>query len=351
MNHNANRRAERQRDLIDLGLASTLAHFDAAALTGKNIFITGGTGFFGLWLISAIDRLNRLGVEIRVTVLSREPDRFLQRQPYWQTQAWLTFHRGNVRDFPFPADHFDLLIHAATDTSVAAHSHPLEIFTDIVDGTRRVLDFAVQSGITRALLTSSGAVYGVQPADVTHIPEDARFACQPESAANAYGEGKRAMELLGALYQEKHGIESVVARCFAFVGPGLALDGHFAIGNFIHDALHAETIKVNGDGTPLRSYLYGADLATWLLTLLTLGKPAYPYNVGSDQVISIGELAETVKNAIAPKKVCQIQLRPDPVAPRHRYVPAIDRSRHELKLDVWTPLRQAIEWTADYYRI
>ena len=351
MNHDANRRAERQREIIDLGLASTLAHFDAGPLAGKSIFVTGGTGFFGLWLISAIDRLNRLGADIRVTVLSREPDRFLQRQPYWQTRAWLALHRGNVRDFAFPADHYDLLIHAATDTSVAAHAHPLELFTDIVDGTRRVLDFAAQSGVTRALLTSSGAVYGPQPADVTHIPENARFACQPESTASAYGEGKRAMELLGALYQTKHGIESVVARCFAFVGPGLALDGHFAVGNFIRDALHAEAIRVNGDGTPLRSYLYGADLATWLLTLLSLGKPAYPYNVGSDQAISIAELAETVRSAIAPEKTCQIQLQPDPAASRLRYVPAIDRGRSELKLEAWTPLRQAIEWTADYYRI
>jgi len=351
MNHDANRRAERRREIIDIGLTATLAHFDADLLAGKNIFITGGTGFFGLWLISAIDRLNRLGADIRATVLSREPDRFLHRQPHWQAQPWLTFHRGNVRDFSFPANHYDLLIHAATDTSVTAHAHPLDIFTDIVDGTRRVLDFAAQTEVKRVLLTSSGAVYGPQPADVTHIREDARFACPPESVTSAYGEGKRAMELLGALYHANHGVESVIARCFAFVGPGLALDGHFAIGNFIHDALHAETIKVNGDGTPLRSYLYGADLAIWLLTLLTVGKPAYPYNVGSDQAISIGELADTVMRVIAPEMTCQIQLRPDPAAPRHRYVPAIDRSRSELKLDVWTPLKQAIEWTADYYRI
>jgi dTDP-glucose 4,6-dehydratase len=350
MNHDANRRGERQREIIDLGLTAALSHFDAELLAGKNIFITGGTGFFGLWLLSAIDRLNLLGAEIRATVLSREPARFLHRHPHWQAQSWLTFHRGNVRDFSFPANHYDLLIHAATDTSVAAHARPLDIFTDIVDGTRHVLDFAAQAGVKRVLLTSSGAVYGPQPADVTHIREDARFACPPESVASAYGEGKRAMELLGTLYHANHGIEPVIARCFAFVGPGLTLDGHFAIGNFIHDALYAEAIKVNGDGTPLRSYLYGADLAVWLLTLLAVGKPAYPYNVGSDQAISIAELAESVKDLLAPEKTCQIQLQRDVDAPRHRYVPAIDRSRNELKLDAWTPLRQAIEWTADYYR-
>lgn len=354
MDHDANRRSAQQREIIDLGLAPVLAHLDASALTalaGKNIFITGGTGFFGLCLLSALDLLNRQGARIRATVLSRDPARFLQNQPYWAAQHWLAFHRGNVRDFALPQERYDLLIHAATDTSAAAQANPIEIFADIVDGTRHVLDFAVHAGIKRVLLTSSGAVYGPQPADISHIAEEARFACAPESGASAYGEGKRAMELLGTLYHAKYGLESVTARCFAFAGPGLPLDGHFAIGNFINDALHADAITVKGDGTPLRSYLYGADLSVWLLTLLAIGKPAYPYNVGADQAISIADLADTVRDVIAPEKTCKMQAQPVQGAMRQQYVPAIERCRNELGLDVWTPLQRAIELSAAYCRI
>jgi nucleoside-diphosphate-sugar epimerase len=248
-----------------------------------------------------------------------------------------------VRDFEFPLGHFDMLIHAATDTSMAAHANPINMFDDIVLGSRRVLDFAVAAGITRALLMSSGAVYGSQPAELGHIPDDAAIACKTHLASSAYGEGKRVMEMLGSLYQHQAGIESIVARCFAFVGPGLPLDGHFAIGNFIHDALYADAIRVNGDGSAIRSYLYGADLAVWLLHLLSNGQPGASYNVGSDLEISIRELATLVRNTLAPEKPIQILNKSSSQdQARNRYVPEIKRAKMELGLDGWTSLEDSL---------
>ena len=260
MNSASPDRRLKKAEIVESSLVTVMRHLDAAPLAGKRIFITGGTGFFGLWLLTALSQLNRQGAGIGITILSRNPQRFLAAYPQWADCSWLTFIGGNVRDFDFHEAPFDFLIHAATDTSATANADPLSIFDDIVIGTRRVLDFAVKSGAKRVLLASSGAIYGPQPLGVSQIPEDARFACPPDAPTSAYGEGKRVMELLGALYHLEHGIESIIARCFAFVGPGLPLDGHFAIGNFIRDALYADAIHVNGDGTPLRSYLYGADV-------------------------------------------------------------------------------------------
>jgi len=322
-----------------------LPYLDVSKFLGKRLFITGGTGFFGLWLLSAVSLLNRQGAAIAVTVLSRDPKRFLATHPEWAGLCWLSFVQGNVRDFKYPEARYDLLIHAATDTSVAAHAKPLAVFDDIVAGTRHVLDCAVNSEVKRILLVSSGAVYGPQPSDVSHILEGARFACPTDTPASAYGEGKRVMELLGALYHREYGIEPITARCFAFVGPGLPLDGHFAIGNFIRDALYADAIRVNGDGTPQRSYLYAADLAVWLLALLVSGAAGCAYNVGADQAISIAELARLVRDVLAPGKDVVIASQPSADGLRHRYIPDISRVRDGLGLAAWTQLDKAIELT------
>lgn len=339
----------KRAEIIESSLGTILPHLDAAPLVGKRIFMTGATGFFGLWLLSALSQLNRQGAGIGVTVLSRNPQRFLAAQPQWADCSWLTFIGGNVRDFDFPKDQFDLLIHAATDTSSSANANGLAIFDDIVIGTRHVLDFAVKSGVKRVLLASSGAVYGPQPPETSHISEDASFACPSVVAASAYGEGKRVMELLGALYHREYDLEPIIARCFAFVGSGLPLDGHFAIGNFIRDALYADAIHVNGDGAPLRSYLYGADLAVWLLHLLGSGKPCYPYNVGSDQAISIRELAFLVRQVLSQEK--QVFFQRQGVSEgdlRQQYIPSINRAKEGLGLDAWTSLEHAIKLTAAF---
>jgi len=139
----------------------------------------------------------------------------------------------------------------------------------------------------------------------------------------------------------------VIARCFAFVGPDLPLNVHFAIGNFIRDALTADAITVSGDGTPLRTYLHQSDLAHWLLTLLVHGRPGQVYNVGSDEVISIAALAHLVRDILAPDKPVYILGQLDPSAARNRYVPDIRKAQQELGLSVTVPLAEAIRRTGE----
>jgi len=142
---------------------------------------------------------------------------------------------------------------------------------------------------------------------------------------------------------EQHGLETVVARCFAFVGPDLPLNVHFAIGNFIRDALTADAITVSGDGTPLRTYLDQSDLAHWLLTMLEHGRPGHAYNVGSNEVISIVDLAHLVRDSLAPEKPVCILDQIHGGAIRNRYVPDIRTVRQDLGLNLTIPLADAIQ--------
>jgi UDP-glucuronate decarboxylase len=245
---------------------------------------------------------------------------------------------------------FTHILHAATDSTLGPELHPRVRYQQIHDGTRNVLDLAISSGAKRFLLTSSGAIYGRQPQDEKSLSEDLTIYLSVNSADNAYGVGKLGAEHLCALYADEFGLETIVARCFAFMGPDLPLDVHFAIGNFVRDALWADEIVVRSDGLPLRTYLDQDDLANWLLTLLEKGRPGEAYNVGSDEVVSIADLAHVVRDLIAPDKPVRILCQGQGVHGRNRYVPDISKARTELGLDVTIPLAESIRRSAEVHR-
>ena len=315
------------------------------------IFITGGTGFFGCWLLESFIWVNeKLGLNADAVVLTRNYEGFLQKAPHLATHPSVKFHIGDVRNFEFPDTEFSHIIHAATEASTKLNEeNPLLMFDTIVQGTRRTLDFAVSCGAKKFLLTSSGAVYGKQPPDITHIPEDYNGAPDVTDPTSAYGIGKRAAEHLCVLYSKQYGLESKIARCFAFVGPYLPLDAHFAIGNFIRDGIKGSPIVVKGDGTPYRSYLYSDDLAEWLWTILLKGNSGEAYNVGSDEAITIKDLAYKVSGCFDSNPEVIIKQKSEPGGAPERYVPNINKIRLSLEVQQKVSLEEAIRKTIYFH--
>jgi len=222
------------------------------------------------------------------------------------------------------------------------------MFDTIVTGTRRTLDFATANSVRKFLFVSSGAVYGTQPPQVAHVSESFSGGPDPLDPASAYAEGKRSAELLCALAASSH-LEIKIARCFAFVGPYMQLDAHFAIGNFIYDRLRHRPLRVQGDGTAVRSYLYAADLMVWLWTILFQGQSLRAYNVGSENALNIATLARAVVDALPPAVDVNIASTATPGAPVHRYVPCTARARGELGLRAEVTLREAIGRTHAWF--
>jgi len=322
-----------------LGLASWYL------LAGKRVFITGGTGFIGKWLLATLlDADKELGLNCYVTVLSRDPSAFQRDWPDIVGRVeWIT---GDVRSFSVDTHHFDVIIHAATD--VVAHATPENIFSTCVDGTRRVMLLARQCKSSLLLLVSSGAVYGPLPAGMTHVPEIHLGGPDPLLSSSAYGEGKRASEWL-ASHTANNGLEVKIARVFSLVGPHLPLDKHFAVGNFLNAVIGGTDIVLSSDGTAYRSYLYAADMAAWLWAVLLRGKPGRAYNVGSEDALSILALAHRVTAVLqAPISVRAARLAPVDHVPQY-YVPQTRRSILELNLGTPLGLDEALLRTARWH--
>jgi nucleoside-diphosphate-sugar epimerase len=331
-------------DLDEL-LARTPRLWDG--LRGARVFLTGGTGFFGIWLLESLFHADReLGLGAKAVVLTRDEAAFRARAPHLASDRRIEFHRGDVRTFEFPQGGFTHVVHAATEASVTLNQEQPDLMRDVIlSGTRRTLAFAELCGAKKFLLASSGAVYGRQRPEVKRIAEDDPGLSAPLEAPSAYAEGKRAAEGLCAEAAGR-GLDATIARGFAFVGPHLPLDAHFAIGNFILDGLAGGPIVVAGDGTPRRSFLYASDLAAWLWTILLNGRPGRAYNVGSERAVAIGELATIVRTIVAPHAEIEIRQVRQPGAPPARYSPSTLRAREELGLSETVSLEEAIRRTS-----
>ena len=319
-------------------------------LRGARIFITGGTGFVGRWLLETLLwAIDRRRLEVAVTALTRRPQQFAADAPHLASHPAVHLLEGDARRFAFPDGAFTHIVHAASDTSpLRDQESRRRLFETTVGGTARALEFAQRSGAGRFLFTSSGAVYGRQPPDLEHVGEDYNGAPDSLAAGSAYGEAKRAAEMLCALHAGST-LHPIVARLFAFIGPYLPLDAEFAAGNFVRDALIGDRIRIAGDGTPFRSYLYASDLALWLWTLLVGGQPGRAYNVGSSEPVSIIELAERISRAAGGLRI-EVARRGVPGVAAERYVPSTQRAEQELALSATVPLDDGIRRTLAWHR-
>jgi UDP-glucuronate decarboxylase len=328
--------------VADLAEVARRAEADLCELRGRNIFITGGTGFFGKWLLGTLLHANdELKLELHLTVLSRDPARFMANHPAFGAHPALRFRAGHVAEFEPTGERYDFILHAAADTTaITTVSQEEERSRATIEGTRRMLALARESGAQRLLYVSSGAVYGAAAGKLSGASEDDFGAAIP---VTAYARAKREAERLCG----ESGLDFVTARAFAFLGPYLPLDAHYAAGNFLRDARAGGPIVVRGDGTAVRSYLYPTDLIVWLLRLLLRGERGRAYNVGSDEAVTTAELARRVAAACSPAPEVMVEAS-QPQGPQNIYLPNVTRARAELNLAVNVPLDEAIQRTLDF---
>jgi len=315
-----------------LGLESALdrARDDLASLDGRHIVLTGGTGFVGTWLLELVTRASDdLAIAPRVLVASRRAARFARVRPHLAQHRIVELLAHDVRDGPPATGPVDLVVAAAASPLVPGDDASETEMRATADAGARLVRALVERDGCRALYLSSGAASAVPP--------------------DAYGRAKLDAEAQLGAGSAGSAPVAVVARLYTFVGPYLPLDGPFAVGNFLRDALASRTLEVRGDGTQVRSYLYAADLAWWCWSLAVRGVPGTRYDVGSPDPVTIADLARSVARLATPPSKVVVHGRPTASSAPSAYLPDLTTSR-ALGLAPTVDLDDALSRTFRWHR-
>lgn len=334
----------------DTARLAAVHRIDWSSLQDAELLLTGCTGPFGWWLLHKLSyACSQEGLRLRQTTLITRDVR--------RAQAWACdLHHGlqlqvvqadigSLDRLRLRATH---VVHGATTSAAetSAGASGLSKFETVVGGTRALIRALEVRPPRRLLYLSSGIAYGTSYDGA--LREDSKLAPCTTDSSPALGHAKRAAEFLMSCAAEAWNARLVIARCFAFSGPGLPLNLHYALGNFIAKALAGEPIVINGDGKAVRSYMHLGDMAVWLLEMLThpmdQDRPSM-INVGSDQGISVRRLAELVIERAGTKSHIEVLGNCDVNVSGNKasvYIPCIDRAKTAFNLRVWTTIDNSI---------
>ena len=338
-------------DSEDYDLIYLHTKMELEKLRDKKIFLTGGTGFVGLWLLHFFQWANENhATNIKLDILARTPDKLKELVPYLWNDPRFQFFSGDIRSFSFPMKKFDYVIHAAATAAHDTYNHigKVESFNIVSEGTHRLLDFVVASQSGPVLYLSSGACYGARAQSAPFIREDSKLKPALNEPNSGLGLGKRAAEDYCEEYRKSYGLDIKIARCFTFMGPFLPVRIHYAIGNFIFSGVENRKIVLKSSGGAFRSYMYSADLVAWLIKILITGKDGSIYNVGSEKLISIKDLATTVGKVIGPDVTIEVPQNSQEDVPSY-YIPDTSKIRSELMVSEWTSLEDGIRKSKSHF--
>ena len=323
-----------------------------AALRGQHIFISGGTGILGTWLLELITVLNEChDFGLKVTVFSRSARTFVTRWPHLGHQPWVKWQEGDIRHLTELPRDVRYVIHAAalTDRRLFA-SQPTAVAEVNSQGTLRILRAAnLLEDVQKFVLLSSGLVYGAQPWDLPQIDEKFAGPLRCNDVNSVYAESKRFAEVAAQCAISESKLPVVTLRPFAFVGPYQSLELPWAVTDFIRDSFSGGPIRIMGEGVTVRTIMYASDYASWVLAALANGRARETYNVGSAEPVDLLTLARTITRFFSP--VPEIRLRVGQAGhDRNRLVPDTAKIRQDLGLDQTVPLEAALEKTIVWHR-
>lgn len=317
----------------------------------KSVLITGVAGFIGYNLAKTLLEKNESVIGI---------DNFITGQPqhiatllkfphfsFLKHDIIQPFPKLTANSYNLPAGKAGLktIFHLACPTGVPNLTRMgEEMLLTSSFGTKNILELARHYN-AQLLFTSSSEIYG----NPTVSPQKESYtgSVDPTGIRSTYEEGKRFAEALVSFYGRKYKLLTTTVRLFNVYGPGMSVSETRVIPRFISQSLTNKPLTVHGDGSQTRTFCYSDDIVRGLLLIAEKGKPGQVYNLGSNQQISMKELAVLIK---------QITNNQSPISFVHR--PSHDHDSrcpdltkiHHLGWGQTVGLKEGLRRTVEYFK-
>jgi UDP-glucuronate decarboxylase len=287
---------------------------DGEPFHGKNILVSGGSGFLGSWIC---DVLSELGS--RVICLDNLSTGVFENVEHLKGTKSFRFEKADVCTYS-RRPKVDMVFHLASRPAPEDYQkHPVETALANATGTDRMLDLARKND-ARIFYASSSEVYG--DPEIFPTPESYEGKVDPLGPRSCYEEGKRFGEALCKAYHDQYGLDVRIGRLFNSYGPRLRAEGFYGrvVSRFLLQAFRGDDVTVFGDGSQTRSFCYVADTITGLLRLVAKdGVSGHAVNIGSDVETNIIDLARKIIQISGSRS--QVEFRPFPLGDHHRRLP------------------------------
>ena len=265
-------------------------------LKNKTILITGATGLIGYTLVNSLVYANKKhGLNLKILALVRDLNRAKERFKDIDSDTALEYVFGTVEKLPEIAEKVDYIVHGASQTASKAFvNEPVETIMIALKGTENILELAKAKNVSGMVYLSSMEVYG-HPEKGHKVTEDEIGALSPLDIRNSYPISKIQCESLCFAYAKEYGVPAMSVRLTQTFGPGVNYNDGRVFAEFARCVIEKRDIVLKTKGETERSYLYTADAATAILTVLLKGEPGQAYNAANeDTYCSIAQMAEMV---------------------------------------------------------
>ncbi len=339
-----------QNSFVHEDLMRVVIPMDLSRLNNSSVLITGASGFMGIWLTELLSHLvTTQHLKLKLYLLATDFTFAKKSAPHLYVQNEnIKIICDDVRSLhELPAD-VEWIVHAAASPDSRVHnSQPIYASQTIAQGTSKMLECAARLSKLKGFLNvSSGYVYGYH-STMEAVAENNFGGFDPGAFSAAYLEAKRYAESLCTIFRNQFRLPIINVRPFSFVGPYQSVDAPWAVNNFINDAVNNQSIRIQGNGKALRSYMYGADMAWWLLNMLLRGESGRSYNLGSPKAVTLKELADKIRHLSGDKieiNHSRALLKSKPSI----FVPSVELAQAEMGLkmqfDIDDALSRTMQW-------